>query len=531
MVCFCSWDLHPSIHPVTTVSVSLVWNQLRREAMTDPLLTKQLVGCNKLGKLPTNVGISSIAHVFFCFFRKMDAAFLRIVFSLFFKDHQKIREAQTMSNTYFLHECFFFQIVFWWYFQIFRRGWQNLDFLVQRWQTREGHLRMPRYSVIILDEAHERTLATDVPRGHLKVGWNAQEWVALGWNASPFCLCDVGKRYTNGSNVFSGCVYSYSILIAWWGWLECNLLISQGALWAHQRGDEAKTWSQAGGDASWLYDHLPSKKLYAAFTFDRVLSLFQSCLRVRQRGTVKLGKWHTPGPRSATMDAQKMQGYFVPILVQRFSSGTLMAPSSGKQTANKLPQLWVCLEKPEFLSTIVLTHAIRLLNISKDNAPLLNIPGRTHPVEIFYTSGPERDPWSCWAVVCCIGLQHGNLASTKSWKMSAKNRCSEDYLEAAMRTVVQNPCCKSCCKTYPTWIFETRWVRYWASSWVGFSPASSTMKADGSFHPGVARIFSIPQLRIHNSEPEGDILLFLTGEEEIEQACRSWAFFNILDLW
>jgi len=76
---------------------------------------------------------------------------------------------------------------------------------------------------------------------------------------------------------------------------------------------------------------------------------------------------------SATMDAQKMQGYF-------------------------------------------------------DNAPLLNIPGRTHPVEIFYTADPERD-----------------------------------YLEAAIRTVVQ----------------------------------------------------------IHNSEPEGDVLLFLTGEEEIENACRA----------
>merc|ERR1719201_2687084 len=62
-----------------------------------------------------------------------------------------------------------------------------------------------------------------------------------------------------------------------------------------------------------------------------------------------------------------------------------------------------------------------------ENAPLLNIPGRTHPVEVFYTAEPERD-----------------------------------YLEAAIRTVVQ----------------------------------------------------------IHNSEPEGDILLFLTGEEEIENCCR-----------
>lgn len=62
-----------------------------------------------------------------------------------------------------------------------------------------------------------------------------------------------------------------------------------------------------------------------------------------------------------------------------------------------------------------------------NDAPLLAVPGRTHPVEIFYTQEPERD-----------------------------------YLEASLRTVLQ----------------------------------------------------------IHASEPEGDILLFLTGEEEIEDACR-----------
>ncbi|OQR75828.1 putative pre-mRNA-splicing factor ATP-dependent RNA helicase DHX15-like [Tropilaelaps mercedesae] len=63
-----------------------------------------------------------------------------------------------------------------------------------------------------------------------------------------------------------------------------------------------------------------------------------------------------------------------------------------------------------------------------DNAPLMTVPGRTHPVEIFYTPEPERD-----------------------------------YLEAAIRTVVQIHMCE---------------------------------------------------------ETEGDILLFLTGQEEIEEACK-----------
>jgi len=63
-----------------------------------------------------------------------------------------------------------------------------------------------------------------------------------------------------------------------------------------------------------------------------------------------------------------------------------------------------------------------------DNAPLMNVPGRTHPVEIFYTPEPERD-----------------------------------YLEAAIRTVMQIHMCE---------------------------------------------------------EIAGDILLFLTGQEEIDEACK-----------
>lgn len=63
-----------------------------------------------------------------------------------------------------------------------------------------------------------------------------------------------------------------------------------------------------------------------------------------------------------------------------------------------------------------------------DNAPLMSVPGRTHPVEIFYTPEPERD-----------------------------------YLEAAIRTVIQIHMCE---------------------------------------------------------EIEGDILMFLTGQEEIEEACK-----------
>jgi len=81
------------------------------------------------------------------------------------------------------------------------------------------------------------------------------------------------------------------------------------------------------------------------------------------------------------------------------------------------------------LKVVVMSATLDALKFQQyfDGAPLLKVPGRTHPVEIFYTPEPEKD-----------------------------------YVEASVRTVVQ----------------------------------------------------------IHQCEGKGDILLFLTGEEEIEEACR-----------
>lgn len=88
----------------------------------------------------------------------------------------------------------------------------------------------------------------------------------------------------------------------------------------------------------------------------------------------------------------------------------------------------IALRRPE-LKIVIMSATLDAQKFQTyfNDAPLLAVPGRTHPVEIFYTPEPERD-----------------------------------YVEAALRTVLQ----------------------------------------------------------IHATEPEGDILLFLTGEEEIEDACR-----------
>ncbi|PQE28825.1 pre-mRNA-splicing factor atp-dependent RNA helicase prp43 protein [Rutstroemia sp. NJR-2017a BBW] len=88
----------------------------------------------------------------------------------------------------------------------------------------------------------------------------------------------------------------------------------------------------------------------------------------------------------------------------------------------------VALRRPD-LKIVIMSATLDAQKFQRyfNDAPLLAVPGRTHPVEIFYTPEPERD-----------------------------------YVEAALRTVLQ----------------------------------------------------------IHATEAEGDVLLFLTGEEEIEDACR-----------
>jgi pre-mRNA-splicing factor ATP-dependent RNA helicase DHX15/PRP43 len=91
------------------------------------------------------------------------------------------------------------------------------------------------------------------------------------------------------------------------------------------------------------------------------------------------------------------------------------------------------------LKIIVMSATLDALKFQEyfENSPLMKVPGRTHPVEIFFTPEPERD-----------------------------------YVEASVRTVLQ----------------------------------------------------------IHQYEPKGDVLLFLTGEEEIEDVCRRSSPLPLLSL-
>ncbi len=191
-----------------------------------------------------------------------------------------------------------------------------------------------------------------------------------------------------------------------------------------------------------LFDDLPqqNKKLVAC-TQPRRVAAMSVAERVANEMDVKLGEEVGYSIRFEDMTSQK-------TILKYMTDGMLLREAMNDHDLTRYSTIILDEAHERTLATDVLMGLLKevvqrrpdlkliIMSATLDaqkfqryfhDAPLLAVPGRTHPVEIFYTPEPERD-----------------------------------YVEAAIRTVLQ----------------------------------------------------------IHATEPEGDILLFLTGEEEIEDACR-----------
>ena len=191
-----------------------------------------------------------------------------------------------------------------------------------------------------------------------------------------------------------------------------------------------------------LYDDMPQKqRKLVACTQPRRVAAMSVAQRVAQELDVKLGEEVGYSIRFEDMTSQKTCLKYMTdgmLLREAMSDhdlsrySTIMLDEAHERTlaTDVLMGLLkeVIVRRPD-LKLIIMSATLDAQKFQRyfNDAPLLAVPGRTHPVEIFYTPEPERD-----------------------------------YVEAALRTVLQ----------------------------------------------------------IHATEPEGDILLFLTGEEEIEDAVR-----------
>ncbi|KAI9103830.1 P-loop containing nucleoside triphosphate hydrolase protein [Phlyctochytrium arcticum] len=191
-----------------------------------------------------------------------------------------------------------------------------------------------------------------------------------------------------------------------------------------------------------LYDEQPQLKgKMIACTQPRRVAAMSVAKRVSEELDVALGEQvgytirfeDCTSPRTSLKymtDGMLLREAMADPLLQRYSAVILDEAHERTLATDILMGLIkeICKRRKD-LKVIVMSATLDAGKFQKyfDDAPLLVVPGRTFPVEIYYTPEPERD-----------------------------------YLEAAVRTVLQ----------------------------------------------------------IHTSEDPGDILLFLTGEEEIEDACR-----------
>ncbi|KAI5362693.1 Putative helicase, P-loop containing nucleoside triphosphate hydrolase [Septoria linicola] len=191
-----------------------------------------------------------------------------------------------------------------------------------------------------------------------------------------------------------------------------------------------------------LYDDLPQMQgKMVACTQPRRVAAMSVAQRVAQELDVKLGEEVGYSIRFEDMTSQK-------TILKYMTDGMLLREAMNDHDLKRYSCIILDEAHERTLATDILMGLLKevvkrrpdlkiiIMSATLDaqkfqkyfhNAPLLAVPGRTHPVEIFYTPEPERD-----------------------------------YVEAALRTVLQ----------------------------------------------------------IHATEAEGDVLLFLTGEEEIEDACR-----------
>jgi pre-mRNA-splicing factor ATP-dependent RNA helicase DHX15/PRP43 len=191
-----------------------------------------------------------------------------------------------------------------------------------------------------------------------------------------------------------------------------------------------------------LYDDMPqAERKLVACTQPRRVAAMSVAQRVAQELDVKLGEEVGYSIRFEDMTSQK-------TILKYMTDGMLLREAMNDNDLTRYSTIILDEAHERTLATDILMGLLKEVVIRRPDmkliimsatldaqkfqryfmdAPLLAVPGRTHPVEIFYTPEPERD-----------------------------------YVEAALRTVLQ----------------------------------------------------------IHATEAEGDILLFLTGEEEIEDAVR-----------